>query len=707
MTSPHASDLNPRIAQELGLRPAQVMAVADLLSGGATVPFIARYRKEATGSLDEVAIAAIQAGLARLRELEQRRTTIQASLAEQGVSVPALLTAVAKAGTLSELEDLYLPYRPKRRTRAGQARERGLAPVAEAILAGGRRPDLSSFGEDAEAGARDIVAEIVSEDAATRGELRRLFQERGVVLAHVARGKREDPGAAKFRDYFDWHEDLARCPSHRVLAMLRGDEAGMLSVSVRPDEAQAVAILRRRWLRPDRHQGWARDQLDAALVDAYDRLLGPSLGSEALSHAKERADGEAIAVFARNLRELLLAAPFGRQAVLAIDPGLRTGGKTVALGGRGELLATTTIFPHEPKRQDEAASTVRTLVQRHAARAVAIGDGTAGRETQAFVESLDLGIPVVLVPETGASIYSAGESARREFPDLDLTVRGAISIGRRLQDPLSELVKLDAKTIGVGQYQHDVDQSRLRDALQAEAERCVNAVGVELDTASEELLTHVAGLGPALARAILAYRGEHGGFRCRRDLLSVPRLGAKTFEQCAGFLRLRHSDEPLDASAVHPERYGVVRRMATDLGVPVASLIGNEAALQRIDLRRYIGDGLGEPTLRDILAELAKPGRDPRAPFTAVRFADVHGLDDLAEGMLLPGIVTNVTAFGAFVDLGVKQDGLVHVSQLADHFVTDPAEILSVRQAVRVRVLSVDRERKRIALSLKGVPQTA
>ena len=712
--TPAAVDDLPRLsvvlANELKLRPHQVEATARLLDDGATVPFIARYRKEVSGGLDEVAIAAIRDGLERVRELEKRRAAIHASLVERALLTPALAAAIAGARQVAELEDLYLPYRPKRRTRAQQARERGLAPVAEALLAGGKFPELSGYVTndvtDADAvlaGARDIIAETISEDAATRGEVRLLFRRQARVVSAVARGKREDEAAAKFRDWFEWSEDLLRCPSHRLLAMLRGREAGCLTISALPPEESALALLRQRWLRPDRHQGRGREQLDLALIDGYQRLLAPALENEALSEAKERADGEAITVFTENLRGLLLSAPYGRRAVLAVDPGLRTGGKTVALDDQGGLLASTTIFPHEPKRQAEAAATIRHLVTVHRSTAIAVGNGTAGRETADFLESLALGIPVVLVSESGASIYSASEVARAEFPDLDLTVRGAISIGRRLQDPLAELVKLDAKSIGVGQYQHDVDQTRLRDSLGHVVESCVNAVGVELATASEQLLTYVSGLGPALAKAIVAYRRQHGGFSDRRELLKVPRLGAKAFEQCAGFLRLRDSREPLDASAVHPERYALVKRIATDLRVSMADLMHKPELHGAIELKRWCDAEVGEPTLRDILAELAKPGRDPRPTFQAFHFADVHRPEDLTPGLTLPGIVTNVTRFGAFVDVGVKQDGLVHISELADHFVSDPATVVAVRQQVLVRVVSVDLPRRRIALSMKGV----
>lgn len=694
------------LANELRLRSPQVEATVQLLDEGATVPFIARYRKEQSGGLDEVAIEAIRVGIERLRECEKRRAAIVASLGERGLLSPELAKAVAAARTITELEDLYLPYRPKRRTRAQQARERGLTPLADALLAGGRFPDLAPFltaevpdADAAVAGARDIIAEIVSEDANMRGQMRQLFQRQARLVSSVARGKREDEAAAKFRDWFDFSEDLARCPSHRLLAMLRGREAGFLTLSALPPEETALSLLRSRWLRPDRHQGQIREQLDLALVDSFHRLLGPALENEVLGEAKIRADVEAIAVFAENLRGLLLAAPYGRRAVIAVDPGLRTGGKTVALDDQGALLATTTIFPHEPRRQAEAADTIRTLVAKHKPSAIAVGNGTAGRETADFLEGLTLGIPVVLVSESGASIYSASEVARSEFPDLDLTVRGAISIGRRLQDPLAELVKLDPKSIGVGQYQHDVDQTRLRESLDRVVESCVNAVGVELATASEQLLTHVSGLGPALAKNIVAYRRENGGFQSRAELRKVPRLGAKAFEQCAGFLRLRDSSEVLDATAVHPERYALVRRMAADLQVSIKDLPKHST----IDLKRWCSAEVGEPTLRDILAELAKPGRDPRPEFAIFHFADVHTPEELTPGMILPGIVTNVTRFGAFVDIGVKQDGLIHISELSDSFVNDPAEIVSIRQQLKVRVVSVDITRRRIALSLKGV----
>jgi protein Tex len=696
------------VAAALAVRPQQVEAIARLLDEGATVPFIARYRKEATGGLDEVAIAAIGDALVRGRELDKRRATILESLTERNLLTPALRAAITAARQLTELEDLYLPHRPKRRTRAQQARERGLAPLAESLLAGGRWPDAAAFVspevtdvEAALAGARDIIAETISEHAGTRGEVRQLFRRQARLVSSVARGKRDDEQAATFRDWFDWSEDLARSPSHRLLAMLRGREQGFLSLSALPPEAAALALLRQRWLLPDRHQGRVREQIDLAIVDGYERLMALALETEVLGEAKERADQEAIQVFAENLRALLLAAPYGRRAVLAVDPGLRTGGKTVALDDQGSLLASTTIFPHEPRRQAEAAAAIRGLIAAHHPSAIAVGNGTAGRETADFLETLNLGIPVVLVSEAGASIYSASDVARAEFPDLDLTVRGAISIGRRLQDPLAELVKLDPKSIGVGQYQHDVDQTRLRESLVRVVESCVNAVGVELATASESLLAHVSGLGPALARSIVAYRREHGGFAERRELLKVPRLGAKAFEQCAGFLRVRDSREPLDGSAVHPERYALVRQMAADLRVPVTGLMGRTELFQGIELKRWCSAAVGEPTVRDIVTELGKPGRDPRPGFSIFKFADVHRPEDLTPGMLLPGIVTNVTRFGAFVDVGIKQDGLVHISEMADHFVSDPATVVTVNQQVQVRVVSVDLPRRRIALSLK------
>ncbi len=696
-----------RVARELEVGSGQVRATAELLAGGATVPFIARYRKEATGSLDEVAVTAVRDRMAQLAELDRRRDTILASLSERGLLDEALHRLVVGADTLPALEDVYLPYRPKRHTRGKKAREQGLEPLAEALLAQRGGPiDVSLFvapdkgienREQALAGARDIIAERVSEDAEVRRELRSLFEKRAALSSTVVKAKQGEAG--KFKDYFDWSEPLSRAPSHRILAILRGSGEGFLRVRARPEDADALVRLKRRYLRG---HGLASEEVDRALEDAYRRLLLPSLEREALKEAKARADEEAIRVFVTNLRELLLAAPFRQKRLLAIDPGFRTGCKVVALDAQGTLLENTTIFPTQGQhRREEAERIVRSLVNRFSPGAIAVGNGTAGRETEAFVRALDLGLPVLLVDESGASIYSASQVAREELPDQDVTVRGAVSIGRRLQDPLAELVKIDPKSIGVGQYQHDVDQSALKSALDDTVMSCVNAVGVELNTASPSLLTYVAGLGPVLAKNVVAWREEEGPFRARRDLLKVPRLGKKAFEQAAGFLRIPDGSHPLDGSAVHPERYDLVERMARDQGCSVQELLGDPERQSRIVLQNYLGEGVGLPTLEDIRDELARPGRDPRPDFEAFSFSEVHEIRDLEAGMELAGIVTNVTAFGAFVDVGVHQDGLVHVSELADRFVKDPNEVVRVRQQVKVRVLNVDVERKRIGLSMK------
>jgi uncharacterized protein len=701
------SDHSTLVAEELGVAAQQVRAVSELLAGGATVPFIARYRKEATGSLDEVAVAAIRDRMAQLAELDKRRESILASLSERGLLDDDLRSRVLGAETLPVLEDVYLPHRPKRRTRAMVARERGLEPLAEALLARtDARIEPASYvdpgrgveNQDAAlAGARDIIAEDISEDPEVRSELRRLFAERAILASTVVKKKQAE--ASKFRDYFEWSEPLCKAPSHRILALLRGSNEGLLRVQARPEEADSLVRLRRRYLRG---QGFASEQVGRAIEDAYTRLLLPSLEREALKGAKERADGEAIRIFVTNLRELLMAAPFRNKRILAIDPGFRTGCKIVALDAQGALLHSDTIFPTLGQSQrEQAAAIVGDLVRRFSPEAVAVGNGTAGRETEAFIGDLALGLPVIMVDESGASIYSASEVAREELPDQDVTVRGAVSIGRRLQDPLAELVKIDPKSIGVGQYQHDVDQAALRSALADTVVSCVNAVGVDLNSASPSLLTYVAGLGPVLARNIVQWREENGAFRTRRDLLKVPRLGAKAFEQAAGFLRIPDGSNPLDASGVHPERYPLVERMAADQGCSVQDLLTDEGRRARIVVDRYLEEGVGRPTLDDILEELARPGRDPRPDFEAFSFADVHSIGDLVPGMTLPGIVTNVTAFGAFVDVGVHQDGLVHVSQLADRYVQDPHQVVRVRQRVQVRVLQVDVERKRIGLSMK------
>lgn len=704
------SDHAQIIAQSLRITPKQVATVAALLDDGATIPFIARYRKEATGSLDEVQLAAIRDRREGLVEFDKRKAAILTSLTERDLLDAALRTAIDTAVDLAALEDIYLPYRPKRWTRAQKARERGLEPLAQAIYAQDRRvldpaafvnPELEVANEqDALSGARDIIAEWISEDAGLRARLRTLFQRQAQITARVVRGKEEEGG--KFRDYFDWQEPAAKIAGHRLLAMLRGEQEKILSLSFLPQENEALALLLRHAVRAS---GFAGDQVRLAVEDSYKRLLAPSLENELRSALKQRADQEAIAVFADNLRQLLLAAPLGPRRTLALDPGFRTGAKLVCLDGQGQLLHHTTIYPTlSAKQQQEAAQTVRRLCRQFEIEAIAIGNGTASRETEAFVRALELPpeMIITMVDESGASIYSASEVARREFPDHDLTVRGAVSIGRRLQDPLAELVKLDPKAIGVGQYQHDVNQKALKQGLDDVVVSCVNRVGVEVNSASLELLTFVSGLGETLAANILGYRREQGPFTDRRQLLKVPRLGKKAFEQCAGFLRIHDGRNPLDRSGVHPERYPIVEQMAQDCGCSVAELMREPALRQRIELERYVRDDVGLPTLEDILAELGKPGRDPRRRFEAFAFAEgIEKMEDLEKGMWLPGIVTNVTKFGAFVDIGVHQDGLIHISQLADRFVKDPAEVVKVRQQVQVRVLGLDAQRKRIALSLR------
>jgi len=691
------------IARELSIAAAQVQETADLLEGGATVPFIARYRKEATGSLDEVAIATVRDRLSQLQALDQRRQAITASLAERNLLTDDLQRKLDQAETLTTLEDIYQPFRPKRHTRASVARDKGLEPLAELLLRQDPRVDPVREAakypgvESAEAalqGARDIIAERVSDDPDARARMRNLFWQRGILRSQLRKGK-EQPGA-KFKDYFDWSEPVARAPSHRVLAIFRGEAEEVLTCSIEPPEQDALSLLERQFLRGS---SASTQQVHLAVRDGYKRLLGRAMETETRGEAKRRADAAAISVFALNLRQLLLAPPLGEKRVLAIDPGLRTGCKTVVLDAQGQLLHDTVIYPD---RRRDAEQTITTLLQTYAVEAIAIGNGTGGRETEAFVRSLSLSLPVVMVNESGASVYSASDVARLEFPDRDITVRGAVSIGRRLMDPLAELVKIDPKSIGVGQYQHDVDQDALRNSLDDVVMSCVNGVGVEVNTASRQLLAYVSGLSATVADNVVKYRNEHGPFTTRRELLRVPRLGEKAFEQAAGFLRIRGAANPLDASAVHPESYAIVDRMAGDLGVRVADLTRDEALRGRINLQRYVTDSVGLPTLTDILNELARPGRDPRAQFEAVRFDDrVRTLSDLQPGMRLPGIVTNVTAFGAFVDIGVHQDGLVHISQLADRYVKDPNDLVKVHQPVEVTVLEVDLARKRIALSMR------
>ena len=716
-------DVIGRVAALAGCTASDARNVLELLDDGATVPFIARYRKERIGSLDEVGVIAVRDAAERIRELEKRRSAILASLAGRGVLTEELRCAVARAKTAAELEDVYLPYRPKRRTRADIARERGLEPLADAIMAQRDDPvaaaasfvdvtrDVPDVGA-ALSGARDIVAERVSEHAETRAALRELFERSAVLRSTVGRGKRE--AADTYRDYFDWSEPAHRAPSHRILAMLRGATEGLLTVHVLPPEEPALQIVFRRFPAPSGPRGEpkpgpVRAQLEEALVDAYRRLLAPSLETEAKAALKERADVEAIRVFADNLRELLLASPLGGRPVLALDPGLRTGCKLVCLDRHGTLLHAETVFPLPPRNDvTGAGARIRALAAEHSIEAVAVGNGTGGREAVAFCVSLQLraaggaGIPVVSVNESGASVYSASEAARREFPDRDLTVRGAVSIGRRLQDPLSELVKVDPKAIGVGQYQHDVDQKALRKALDDTVSGCVNAVGVELNTAGRELLSYVAGFSLKTADSIVAHRNSIGGYRRRRDILKAPGIGPRAFEQAAGFLRIRGARYPLDASAVHPERYDLVERIAADAGCTVAELMHDPDRRKAIRLERYVDEEVGLPTLRDILSELAKPGRDPRSEFEVFSFSEeVHEIADVKEGMRLPGVVTNVTAFGAFVDIGVHQDGLIHVSELADRYVHDPREVVRPGQHLTVRVLSVDPARRRIGLSLR------
>lgn len=700
------------IAYELNIRVGQAAATAALLGDGATVPFISRYRKEATGLLDETKVTAIRDRLDQLAELDKRREAMLTSLSERALLNPELQAALRSAANKTVLEDLYLPYRLKRRTRSIIAKNRGLEPLAQAIFTQDNRalqaeafinPDKDILTrEDALAGARDIIAEWISEAASTRAELRKLFAREAVITSSVV--KKNEEAGSKFRDYFNWQEPVAKAPGHRLLAMFRGENEKVLTLSLRPPEEQALAILQRRHVKTKNEAG---RQVALAVEDSYKRLLGPSLENDLRNALKERADGEAIRVFAENLRGLLLAPPMGQKRVMALDPGFRTGAKLVCLDAQGKLLHFTTIYPTlSAQKIIDADRIVRELCNKYRIEAIAIGNGTAGRETETFVRALQLpgDIMITMVDESGASIYSASETARAEFPDHDLTVRGAVSIGRRLQDPLAELVKLDPKAIGVGQYQHDVNQAALKKGLEDVVESCVNSVGVEVNTASLELLTYVSSLGPVLAGNIIAYRNENGPFDSRRQLLKVPRLGAKAFEQCAGFLRIQGAKNPLDCSAVHPEQYPIVEQMARDTGCMVMDLIKDEDIRKQIDMNRYVSESIGLPTLSDIMAELAKPGRDPREVFAVFAFAKgINAVEDLHPGMKLPGIVTNVTKFGAFVDIGVHQDGLIHISQLADRFIKDPSEVVKVRQQVMVRVLEIDLPRKRIALSLRDM----
>ena len=702
------------IAQRLNLREKQVEQTIALLDEGATIPFISRYRKEATGGLDEVAVAAVAEQHRQLDELEHRKTFVLETIEAQGALTDELRARVTACWDATEIEDIYLPFKPKRRTRAQMAREKGLEPLAQRLLlrpnsdpeqeAEGFLTDEVGTVDEALQGARDIIAEQISEDEHSRQTLRRIYSREAVITSKAVKGKSETPEAAKYRDYFEWSEPLKRCTSHRLLAMRRGESEGVLRVTITPaDDERATEQVARRYVKSGTR---AAEQVEMAAGDAYKRLLRPSIETEFAASSKEQADEEAIRVFATNLKQLLLAAPLGQRRIMGIDPGFRTGCKVVCLDAQGALLHNETIYPHPPKNETvRSEQTLRRLLKDYAVEAVAIGNGTAGRETEEFVRSLHVeGVEIFLVSEDGASVYSASATAREEFPDYDVTVRGAVSIGRRLADPLAELVKIDPKAIGVGQYQHDVDAGALKRSLDQTVESCVNAVGVNLNTASAHLLTYVSGLGAALAKKIVEYRTTHGPFGSRRELLKVPRLGAKAFEQCAGFLRIVDGKNPLDNTAVHPERYDIVQHMAADAGLDVPALIADAEARKRLDLKRYCTADVGLPTLTDILAELDKPGRDPRGKAEVFSFEEgIHSIDDLEIGMILPGVVTNVTNFGAFVDLGIKVKGLVHVSQLADRFVRDPNEVVHVQQQVRVRVLEIDEARGRIALSMKSV----
>ncbi len=701
------------IAQQLNLGTRQVEKTIELLEQGATVPFIARYRKEVTGSLNEVQITAIRDLLLKLKEIDKRRAAILASIAEQGKLTPELEKQIGEATTMTELEDLYLPYKPKRRTRATMAMERGLEPLANELqkqyscdvtaMAGkyvNEEKGVKSV-EEALAGARDIIAERVSENVQARNKVRNIFRRTAMLSSKVAKDKEEEAG--KYESWFDWKENAMRAPSHRILALFRGEEEGLLRVHILPEDDEAVyETLERQFV-----SGWyeSSEQVRLAVRDGYKRLLCPSIETEYYNLLKEKADKEAIRVFAENLRQLLLASPLGQKRILAIDPGFRTGCKTVCLDAQGQLLHNETIYPFTSVREERAAiAKLEALVEAFHIEAIAIGNGTAGRETEEVVKRCRFKgkVIAVMVSENGASVYSASEVARKEFPEYDVTVRGAVSIGRRLMDPLSELVKIDPKSIGVGQYQHDVNQTLLQESLNDVVVSCVNSVGVELNTASRELLSYVSGIGPALADKIVDYRNREGAFHSRQELKKVERLGEKAFEQCAGFLRVRESDNPLDHSAVHPERYTLVERMAKDAGATVDQLMKDKSLREKIDIQRYVSADCGLPTLQDIMKELDKPGLDPRAKFEVFEFdKNVTRIEDVKPGMELPGIVTNITAFGAFVDIGVHQDGLVHISQLANRRVNDPSEVVHLHQHVRVRVIDVDLRRKRISLSMK------
>lgn len=703
------------IATALKLPVHRVENTLKLLQGGATIPFISRYRKEATGGLDEVQIGDIHTRYEKLCELAKRKETVLSTIEEQGKLTDTLRERISNCWDATELEDIYLPFKPKRKTRAEVARQKGLEPLAMLLLMQ-RENNLSARirqfvkgdvkdEEDALKGARDIIAEQVNEDERARNLIRNQFSRQAMITSKVVKGKEKEEAALKYRDYFDFSEPLKKCTSHRLLAIRRGEAEGILKISITPDDESACTErLERQYVHGN---GECSAQVAEAVNDAYKRLLKPAIETEFSALSKEKADEEAIRVFAENLRQLLLAPPLGQKRTMGIDPGYRTGCKVVCLDAQGTLLHNEAIYPHPPKSETALAGRkLVKLVEQYKIEAIAIGNGTASRETERFVASqrYDREVQVFVVSEDGASIYSASKIARDEFPEYDVTVRGAVSIGRRLMDPLAELVKIDAKSIGVGQYQHDVDQSKLKASLDQTVESCVNLVGVNVNTASKHLLTYVSGLGPALAQNIVDYRTENGAFHSRKELLKVPRMGAKAFEQCAGFLRIPQADNPLDNSAVHPESYPIVEKMAKDLKCSVADLIKNKELRSQIDIKNYVTDTVGLPTLTDILQELDKPGRDPRQKIQVFEFdKNVQTIDDLREGMELPGIINNITNFGCFVDIGIKENGLVHISQLADKFVSDPTTVVSMHQHVRVRVLSIDHERKRIQLTMKGL----
>jgi len=700
------SGFAPLIAVKLNLKQTQVQAVLDLFEESATIPFIARYRKDKTGGLDEVQIQQIQDESKFLKEFTERKTFIEKAITEQGKMTEELQTKINNATTIAALEDIYLPYKPKRKTKAQTARENGLEPLADLMLAQQQDDvmleatkyinDKVLSAEDALQGARDIIAELVNENAEVRAKMRKLFEDTATMQSKVLADKETE--GIKYKDYFDFSEPIHKIPSHRILAILRGFLEGVLRMSISPLEEDALYLLEQQFIKG--MSPWS-EHVKKAIRDAYRRLMQPSLESEFRTALKQKADEEAITVFAENLRQLLLSAPLGRKNILAIDPGYRTGCKVVCLDNKGDLQTTDLIYVHENNRVYESEHKIRKLVEQFKVEAIAIGDGTAGRETEQFIKKMQLGLPVFLVNEDGASVYSASETAREEFPDQDVTVRGSVSIGRRLMDPLAELVKIDPKSIGVGQYQHDVNQFRLKERLDQTVVSCVNTVGVNLNTASKHLLAYVSGIGGSMADNIVRYRSEIGEFKERNQLLKVPRLGAKAFEQCAGFLRIKEGDNPLDASAVHPEAYPIVQKMAGDLQVDVKELIGNETLVTKIDPKKYVTEQFGELTLRDILNELKKPGLDPRNELEQFEFAQIYKIEDVQTGMIIPGVVTNLTRFGAFVDIGVKQDGLVHVSEIAHRYISDPGEALKLGQKVQVKVMEVDVHRKRIGLSIK------